>query len=152
MVKEEKKEIDPKLKNFGIKIEKINIAVPVIKDVNGADKEVYNKELQKGVAHLKGSAMPGEGSNIFIFGHSSAFIGSGPYSTVFEELDNLKKNDEIIVFYRNEIFYYYVFGKRIVDKKDVSVVNKTDREQLTLMTCWPIGTNEERLIIKAYPK
>lgn len=148
--REEKKEIlNSEIKNFGIKIKKIDVAIPVIENVDGAEKEIYNKELQKGVAHLKGSALPGEGDNIFIFGHSSSFPGSGPYSKIFAELNNLQVGDKIIVFYKGEQYNYFVFEKEIVDKGNVSVAKSTNEEQLTLMTCWPIGTKRERLVIKA---
>lgn len=147
--KNKEKKISSRIKQFGIKIDKINLIVPVVKNVNGTDKNIYNKELKKGVAHLKGSALPGGGSNIFIFGHSSAFIGSGPYSEIFSKLNNLKWQDKITVFYRNKKFNYSVFEKEIVEKNDISVIKPTKEEELTLMTCWPIGTNKKRLIIKA---
>jgi len=40
----------------------------------------------------------------------------------------------------------------VIDKTQTSILLPTKTEQLTLMTCWPIGTNVKRLIIKALPK
>jgi len=40
--------------------------------------------------------------------------------------------------------------KEIVGKEEVNVAKATKKEQLTLMTCWPIGTANKRLIIKSY--
>lgn len=136
------------IKDFGIKIDKIQILVPVIKDVDGANKTVYNEALKGGVAHFKGTSLPSVGSNIFIFGHSSS-LEQNDYSTVFVRLDELAINDEIIVYFQNKKYTYKVFDKKIVEKNDLSVLNPTPKEQLTLMTCWPIGTDEQRLIIMA---
>lgn len=138
------------IKNFGIKIEKIGVIAPIIENVNGANKNIYNLALQRGVAHLKGSALPGKGSNIFIFGHSSSNIGFGPYSKVFAKLNELERGDKIIIFYKNKEYIYLVFEKKVVEKNDLSVVKPTPKEQLTLMTCWPIGTADKRLIIKSF--
>jgi len=138
------------IKNFGLKIEKIGIVVPIVPQVDGNQENIYNNALKKGVAHLKDSAFPGDRGNIFIFGHSSSTIRS-PYSKIFARLSNLTNGDKIVVFYKNKEYIYYVFEKKVVEANDVSVAMPTEKEQLTLMTCWPIGTDKKRLIIKAAP-
>ena len=125
---------------------------PVIKDVDGTNKATYNKELEKGVAHYKGTALPDQGSNIFVFGHSSPTIETGPYVEIFARLDELEADDKITIYYENQEYEYYVFEKRAIEKTETSVLLPTEKEQLTLMTCWPIGSNARRLIIKAEPK
>ncbi|MCX6806583.1 MAG: sortase [Candidatus Berkelbacteria bacterium] len=149
--KTDNQEISAEIKQFGIKIEKINVLAPIIKNVDGNNKTIYNKALQKGLAHYKGTSLPTEGGNIFIFGHSSSTLGTGPYATIFAKLNELKKNDVIIIYYQDKEYQYTVFKKVILEANDTSVLDPTKREQLTLMTCWPIGTNQKRLIIKAYP-
>lgn len=143
-----KEEIDPKIKEFGLKIEKLNILVPIVKDVNGENKTAYNKALNGGVAHFKGTALPGQGSNIFIFGHSSTVLNRGNYATVFATLNNLEKGDKAQIYYQNQLYSYKVSAKEIIEKTDIDVLNPTKKEQLTLMTCWPVGTNSKRLIVK----
>lgn len=145
-----KAQTDINIKNFGIKIDKIGVLAPIVEGVSGRDKNIYNLALKRGVAHLKGSALPGKGSNIFIFGHSSSNIGFGPYSKVFAKLNELERGDKIIIFYKNKEYIYLVFEKKVVEKNDLSVVKPTPKEQLTLMTCWPIGTADKRLIIKSF--
>ena len=134
---------------FGLKIDKLELVAPIVKDVDGENKTTYNKALEGGVAHYSGTSLPGKGSNIFIFGHSSTVTGQGPYARIFAKLDDIEKGDEVIVFYEDKEYKYIVFDKTIVEKDDTSVLDPTKKEQLTLMTCWPIGTNEKRLIIKA---
>lgn len=146
-VKEE--EIPAKVKEFGIKIEKIEVLTPVIQDVDGTKKSIYNKMLKKGVAHYKGTSLPGKGSNIFIFGHSSTLLSKDPSIVFFVRLDELTEGDKIVVYYQGKEYRYSVFEKKIVAKNDLSVLKATKEEQLTLMTCWPIGSNAKRLIVKA---
>jgi sortase A len=142
--------VDPKIKEFGLEIDKLNILVPVIKNVDANDKPAYEQALKKGVAQFDGTALPGEPGNIFIFGHSSADIKSD-YSKIFVGINDLEKNDEIILYYQNNEYKYKVKEKKIVKATNLSVAAKGDKEMLTLMTCWPIGTKAKRLIVIANP-
>ena len=135
------------IKQFGLIINKLGVLTPIIADVEGNNKPAYLKALTRGVAHYKGTAKPGEGSNIFIFGHSSTLIGTGNYAQVFASLNELKKGDEAVVTYQEKDYRYVVSAKKVVASDDVSVLAPTKAEQLTLMTCWPIGSNAKRLIV-----
>lgn len=134
---------------YSIKIPKINVDAPVIQGVDPANKDLYNQELKNGVLLMPGSSTPGSGSgNIFIYGHSSAVVESR-YSKIFANLNNLKDNDQIIITYSNQNFVYLVNGKKIVERNDLSVLDQTKNETLALMTCWPLGADDKRLIITA---
>lgn len=138
--------------DFHLIIPVINIDAPIIADVDGANKNLYFKALENGVAQLKGSAKPGMGSNIFIFGHSSFYAKSpGNYKEIFSNLENVGKNDEIIVWYKNKEHRYKVTETKIVKPSQVDVLKPTKNEQLTLMTCVPPGTTINRLIVIAQP-
>lgn len=135
--------------NFSLKINKIEVEAPVILGVDPSDEEKYNKALQDGVAHMVGTALPGQDEgNIFIYGHSSAEIKSD-YSEVFAKMDELQFKDEIEISFEGKKYRYWVSEKKIVEKDDFSVLNQTEDEQLTLMTCWPIGTSDRRIIVVA---
>jgi LPXTG-site transpeptidase (sortase) family protein len=142
-------DLDPGIRQFGLKIDKLGILVPVIEGVDGTDRAVYDAALKRGVAHYQGTALPGQGSNIFIFGHSGFVYDKGPYSTIFTRLEELGRDDRVVVYYQGEEFEYSVFWEGIIEVGDLSVLGPTRREQLTLMTCWPAGDNQKRLIIKA---
>jgi len=129
-------------------IEKIGVIVPIILNVDGNNKAQYLDNLKRGVAHFVNSSLPGENGNIFIFGHSSS-IESSKYSKIFSRLNDLDINDVLQINYNDQRYTYQVFEKKIISKYDTSVLNKTDKEQLTLMTCWPIGTSLERLVVKS---
>jgi len=138
---------------FSLSIPSLNISTPIIADVDGADKEAYFKALEGGVAHYAGTAKPGEGSNIFIFGHSSFYSwAAGDYKEIFRNLEDIKIDDEIIVWWKNKKYSYKVTETNIVEPDDVSVLKPTAVEQITLMTCVPPGTAEKRLIVIAKPE
>ena len=135
-------------KKFGLKISRLKISVPVVPDVDGANESVYDEALQEGVAHFRGTLYPGDGGNIFIFGHSSA-LDNGKYGQVFANLNDLNKGDEVELSYNDKAFHYTVQNKKIVEATELSVLQNTPSEQLTLMTCWPVGTDQKRLVVIA---
>lgn len=141
-----------KIDELGIEAKKIDLLAPVVEDVDGSDESVYIKSLKGGVAHHSGTSLPGQGGNIFIFGHSSTETGIGRYAKVFERLGDLEVGDEVNIYHNRVKYTYTIFEKRVVAENNMSVLNETEDEQLTLMTCWPIGTDEKRLILKASPK
>lgn len=98
---------------------------------------------------MVGTAMPGEEKgNIFIYGHSSAY-DNPQYGKIFATLNNLQKGDAVEIYYQDKNYQYEVSGKKVVEEDDLSVLEKTGKEQVTLMTCWPIGTSEKRLVVIA---
>lgn len=143
-------EIAPKSTEFGLIIPKINVNSPVIKNVNYRDPAQYQIALSKGIAHAFGTALPGEIGNIFLFSHSSVnFLLATRYNSIFYLLSKLEKGDELKLFYQGVPFSYQVTEKKIVSKDALSYLKKhNDLDQnLTLMTCWPPGTDIGRLLV-----
>lgn len=138
--------------DFHLLIPRINVNAPVIADVDGSDKDIYFNTLQEGVAHFKGTAKPGEGSNIFIFGHSSFYAWDpGKYKKVFLKLEELEIGDEIILWHNQKEYQYKISKIIIIEPDQVDVLKPTPTEQLTLMTCVPPGTALKRLIVVGKP-
>ncbi|MDD3774119.1 MAG: class D sortase [Patescibacteria group bacterium] len=136
-------------KDWKLKIKKLNITAPIILNVDGANKEIYFQALQNGVAHMKNTALPGEGNTV-IFGHSNFYENDpGLYKKVFMNLDQLIIGDEIKIIDKNQEIIYQVNETKIVDPTETSIVQPTINKQLTLITCWPPGTIDQRLIIIA---
>ncbi len=138
--------------DFHLLIPSLNINAPIIADVNGSSKTVYFKALENGVAHFAGTAKPGENSNIFIFGHSSYYTWTaGNYKEIFKNLPDINIDDEVDIWYQKKEYKYKVTKTKVVEPTDVDVLKPTSSEQLTLMTCVPVGTNKQRLIVIAKP-
>lgn len=139
-----------------IVIPKIGKNIPLVdimnQEVEWGGKELENifmKELENGVIRYPGSAKPGNDGNTFIFGHSSNFPWiKGDYNDVFALLDHVENGDEIIIYYNQKKFKYKINRKDVVTPGDVSVLEwRDDKKELSLMTCWPIGTTLNRLIV-----
>lgn len=128
-------------------IPKIAVKVPIIWNVPG-DETV--PALQNGVAHFSGTALPGQIGNVFISGHSSYYWwDDGKYKEVFALLEEMEKGDRITVDYKGIIYTYEVSEKKVVKPNDVDVLNQQNERILSLMTCVPVGTNLNRLIVIA---
>jgi len=137
----------PLYQDFHLLIPSLDINAPVIPDVNGADQDSYDKALEGGVAQLQGSSKPGEGSNVFIFGHSSFYwYKPGDYKKIFVNLEDIKIGDEIIIWYNQKEYKYKVTETKVVSPSEIDVLKPTSQEQVTLMTCVPPGTTLKRFI------
>lgn len=114
-----------------------------------ADSQV---ELDReGIIHLDGTGVPWkEGSNTVVVGHALGFLWTRvPY--IFYELDQLEPGDEILVTDQSGKRYTFeVYDHMTVKPEDFWVTypvpNKT---VLSLQSCTPIPTFENRLIVRA---
>ena len=106
------------------------------------------------VGHNFSSADPGEGENVVLTGHDDW------QGEVFKNLYKLKKGDQIEVQAGDRTISYHVddilllpevgqpLEKRIENAK---FIGTTGDERLTLVTCWPYGVDDHRLIVIARP-
>ncbi len=134
-----------------IVIEKIGVSAPVVLNVPVTDEAAYKEALKYGVAHAKGSALPGENGNAYIFAHSSInFWELGKYATVFNLLNKLEAGDRIVLFYNKQRFDYEVVDNRVVSGwNTLPILRQTTYPILTLQTCDPPGTVINRRIVTA---
>jgi LPXTG-site transpeptidase (sortase) family protein len=63
----------------------------------------------------------------------------------------MSNGDEIFITYRGKFYKYKVFETKEVNPEEVGNYVESKDEQLTLMTCAPVGTNLRRLLIFAKP-
>lgn len=137
-------------------IPKIGKNIPLV-DVNISSdvdfdhmENIFMQELENGVVRYPGTAMPWEDGNAFIFGHSSNYPWiKGNYNEIFALLDKLDPGDEIIVYYQQKKYVYKVTEKKVVRPGDVKALSERDphKKELSLMTCWPVGTTYNRLLV-----
>ena len=139
---------DPKLI-----IPKINVDVPVIYDV-GYDHDSQMAAMEKGVAHFAipgADSKPGQVGNAVFSGHSSNdLFEPGDYKFVFAQLDKLQTGDTIYVNYNSVRYTYSVTKKQVVKPSNVQALyGYSDKPYLTLITCTPLGTSKDRLLVTA---
>lgn len=112
---------------------------------------VESNDFENSLAQLPGTALPGEKGNIFITGHSSLsqFYSPTNFKAIFAHLPEIKRGDSVIAWADGQKFEYEVIGLKIVDPKEVWVINPPDNigRYMSLMTCVPPGLNLKRLIV-----
>ncbi|MGA2667219.1 MAG: sortase [Patescibacteria group bacterium] len=130
-----------------LSVPKISVSAPIIWNV---DINNYTDQLLLGVVQFKGTALPGQNGNIFITGHSSYYSWvKSPYKAVFALLDKLNVGDKIYIQYQNSTYTYQVNDSKVVSPNAMQVLGSGSKPTLTLMTCVPVGTNLNRLIVTA---
>lgn len=145
--------LKPEDPEFSIVIPKVGANSKIIARVNPADQKAYTEALKEGVAHASNTKLPGEGGHVFLFAHSTDYWWNvGQYNAVFYLLYKLEKGDEVDIFYKRHRYTYRVIGSEVVKPSQVEyLTRKSNKEFLTLQTCWPPGTTLERLMVFAVP-
>lgn len=94
--------------------------------------------------YLDVSGKPGEGENIIIYGHNKKEIfGNLLNRDLIGEMVEITTED-------NNKYYYEITEKLTVSPSEMSVVEPTDYEVLTIYTCTGF-LDSKRLVIKAIP-
>lgn len=129
-------------------IPKIQVRTPIIWG-SSFDEATMLANLRTGVVHYDFSALPSDGQGkVFLTGHSSYYLWDpGRYKTVFANLDKLEVGDQLAVSYRGIAYVYEVDKKEVVKPNNTSVLATTEEPTLSLMTCVPVGTSLNRLIV-----
>lgn len=106
------------------------------------------------VGHHFSSANPGEGENVVLSGHDDW------QGEVFKNLYKLKKGDEInlhagdrdVTYHVDAILLLPEVGESLEKRlQNATFIGTTGDERLTLVTCWPYGVDDHRLIVIARP-
>lgn len=140
----------PDANSVNLYVPKIGITAPVVYDEPSYLENKVQKALERGVVHYGTTAVPGQAGNIVMLGHSSGQAWApGDYKFVFTMLDKLQTGDRIILDYKGTRYIFRVSGAKVVEPSDLSVVQPTKKPQLTLITCTPVGTDKQRLVVTA---
>jgi len=138
-------------KNFSVVIPKIGASAKVIANVDPANSKEYQMALTQGVAHAKGTSLPDQAGNTFLFAHSSdSFFHANTYNAVFYLLNKMEIGDEFYLVYKESLYKYRVIKSAVVDPTETNYYNLVlgnEGRTATLMTCWPPATTLKRLLI-----
>jgi len=142
---------DPASLPFSILIPKIELQAQVIANIDASNPDSYAPALKRGVAHALGSAFPGQGKMIFIFGHSTDYVWNvETYNALFYQIKDLEKGDSIYLTLGNTKYRYTVYEQKIVEPHNLEDITQTkNRDILILQTCYPPGTVQKRLLVFA---
>lgn len=133
-----------------ISIPSLRVLAPVVWSESDDVKRI-EQDLKRGAIHYPGTASPGERGNSFITGHSSDYVWQqGPYTDIFKDLPDLKKGDavEFTYTYQNKkkrFVRYILTESMVVYPDDKRLFAISDTPTLTLVTCYPVGGNAQRI-------
>jgi sortase A len=119
-----------------IEIPRLGLSVIV---VEGVDRLI----LRRSVGHIPGTALPGQPGNVGISGHRDTF---------FRPLRNIRQDDIITLTTLLGEYHYRVVSTKVVSPSDVAVLDPSENEILTLVTCYPfyfVGRAPGRFIVRA---
>lgn len=121
--------------------------------IDGQDVYIWDVAAYA-VGHHFNSANPGEGENVVLSGHDDW------QGEVFRDLYKLKKGDGIMVRAGDKTWSYHVDTLLLLQEVGVPLEQRLDNalyigttgdERLTLITCWPYGVDDYRLVLIAKP-
>lgn len=102
------------------------------------------KTLRRAVGHISGTPLPGQQGNTAIAGHRDTF---------FRALRNIRENDAIMLTTLAGSYGYRVDSIKVVEPDNTAVLDNSDAEILTLVTCYPfyfVGPAPKRFIVRAH--
>ena len=120
-----------------IKMPAINVDVVVVEGTTPT-------ALRAGAGHYSQTPLPCEKGNVAIAGHRTT------YGKPFADMDQLHVGDQIELDTPvGGCVYELKKAPFIVDKADLSVLNQTPNQTLTLTSCHPKGSAAKRIIVQA---
>ncbi|MBR6308216.1 MAG: class D sortase [Lachnospiraceae bacterium] len=123
------------------------LRIPSIDSENPVREGVSAGVLADSLGHEPGTAYIGECGNCVIAGHRNYSFGS-----FFNRLNEVEIGDTIYVDTATDSFAYIVKEIKVVEPEDLSVLEQTETETLTLYTCTPLYIATHRLVIVAQLK
>jgi sortase A len=132
-------------------IPSVGIDVPYVTDEPSYDADKVQSALRNGVVHFGTTALPGQIGNMVVIGHSSGALWSpGHYKYAFTLLNKVPDKSLVYIDYKGARYIYRITSHEVVKPTDVSVLDQsTNRPDLTLITCTPIGVSTNRLVLHA---
>ena len=136
----------------------LGLDVPLViaenKDAKDFTKADFYDELEKWIVKYPTTPAPGEEGNTLFFGHTSYEVRKqNPYGTIFKDLPKLKDSTLIQILREWYLYEYKVVDLFIVTPKQVPNQYMTYQNAwgsyITLMGCYPLGTDNKRIMVVA---
>lgn len=109
----------PVMPKAGIAISKLRLDAVIV-------EERVKSDLNRGPMHLAGTGLPGRPGNCCIAAHKEKW---------FRGLWDLKPGDKVAIYTWTRRYVYTITGKKIVKYTDLSVLRRTRKPTITLITC-----------------
>jgi LPXTG-site transpeptidase (sortase) family protein len=129
---------------YRIKIARLAIDLPIVE--GDLERDAVRQETPENVAlHLPGTAIPGDGSNTYLYAHARR----GMFLTLW----SAREGDEVVIVTPSGRELRYVVSEvhPRVDPTDISWVARTAGERLTLQTSTGPNPGDPRFVVVALP-
>lgn len=120
------------------------LRIPIIESESPVREGVSDGVLADSLGHEPGTAYIGEIGNCVMAGHRNYSFGK-----FFNRLNEVEIGDNIYVDTKDATYKYEVYDIIVVEPDDLSVLDNTDEEIITLYTCTPVVIGTHRLVVKA---
>jgi LPXTG-site transpeptidase (sortase) family protein len=132
-----------------IEIPKLGISTD-IGNPTSTSIELLDKELLTRAVRYPTSAKLGETGNVVLFGHSSYLpVVNNKAFKLFNEIQNLKKGDTIMVKGDSRMYVYAVKTVSQEDAESAAIPLTVGEPTLTLATCDSFGKKSDRFVVVA---
>ena len=91
------------------------------------------------------TSTPDKGGNTVIFGHRFRYLP--PVSNTLYSLDKVNVGDKFYIIWGGVKYDYIVSEKKVIEPIDLSVLNQTDKSAVTIVTCFPLFSTKQRLVV-----
>ena len=118
-------------------ISRLGMSIAVLQGTN-------SRMLRRGAGHIETTPLPGEPGNSGIAGHRDTF---------FRGLKDIRKDDQIQFQTATGLFRYEVDWARVVEPNDITALEPSREDTLTLVTCYPfyfVGPAPKRFVVRAH--
>lgn len=132
-------ELQPTLDANILIIPKIGVKILISDNLN------EDIALNEGAYRFSQTSTPEKGGNTVLSAHRFKYLP--PSSETFYLLDELSEGDIFMVFWEGKQYNYRVVSSKIVDPYAIEVLNQTKKSTVTLITCNPIFSIKERLVV-----
>ena len=136
----------------------LNINIPLvdvpIKGEEDFSEGQFDDELMQGAVKYPTTPIPGNQGNSLIFWHSSTERWKhNEYGFVFRNLPRLQAGQKFQIIWNGQLTTYEMVERKIVLPKQVPEyyheIQDKDGSFVTLMGCYPIGSNAKRMMVVA---
>lgn len=144
---------EPRAEHMYLTIPKLDIKDAIV------DVDSTNMDPVEALGHFKGSCLPGDGCNSFIYGHSTYKYfknqyEEGDYRAIFSRLEELGYGDEFTIRYKDKEYRYIVDFSRVQNPEEVDPLGSPypksigkHESTVELFTCTPSGSTKYRLSV-----
>jgi hypothetical protein len=129
---------------YRIRVTRLAIDLPIVE--GDLERDAVRQETPENVAlHLPGTAIPGDGSNTYLYAHARRGM--------FLSLWSAREGDEVVILTPSGRELRYVVSEvhPRVDPTDISWIARTAGERLTLQTSTGPNPGDPRFVVVALP-